>query len=377
MRIKSLTIEDFRGFHRFRMKNLGRVNLIVGANNCGKTTVLEAIEILTATEPGPIWWAQMRRGERTKLSDSGELNQVDIRRLFRGHEIDFGKSFRIEGETEGGSLALQARIQETPPGNEADISAEVRMPSDPIESAESFLAPRWLTLSWSPPGSKERLFTVSINSSGGVGALIASRSNTSNGSNISPARFITTSSMTAPNASALFERIVLTPEEDLVTDALRLVEPSIERLASAGSNRFSPAVYPSRGGLLVRLKDMPHPISIGSMGDGAWHILGLALNIVHSIGGILLVDEIDTGLHHTAMDGMWKFICDCSRRYHVQVFATAHSRDCYQSLAAICRDSVSDNSEVTIQRIERGRDCAVSYTEQEIIAAAKRGFEVR
>ncbi len=122
---------------------------------------------------------------------------------------------------------------------------------------------------------------------------------------------------------------------------------------------------------------MPHRIPIGSMGDGIWHILGLALNIVQSMDGILLVDEIDTGLHHTVMESVWKFICDATKRYNVQVFATTHSRDCYQSLAAICRDSVSDKSEVTIQRIERGRDCAVSYTEQEIIAAAKRDIEVR
>ena len=46
MRIKNLNIENFRGYQLFQMKNLGRVNLIVGANNCGKTTVLEAINIL-------------------------------------------------------------------------------------------------------------------------------------------------------------------------------------------------------------------------------------------------------------------------------------------------------------------------------------------
>jgi AAA15 family ATPase/GTPase len=39
MRIKSLAIRDFRGFRRFGMKDLGRINLIVGTNNCGKTEV--------------------------------------------------------------------------------------------------------------------------------------------------------------------------------------------------------------------------------------------------------------------------------------------------------------------------------------------------
>jgi AAA15 family ATPase/GTPase len=64
MRIKSLSIQDFRGFRRFDMKDIGRINLIVGTNNCGKTTVLEAINVLMASGDGyPIWSILSRRGE--------------------------------------------------------------------------------------------------------------------------------------------------------------------------------------------------------------------------------------------------------------------------------------------------------------------------
>src|ERR1700677_3153330 len=64
MRINSLSIQDFRGFRRFEMKDLGRINLIVGTNNSGKTTVLEAINVLMASGDGyPIWSILSRRGE--------------------------------------------------------------------------------------------------------------------------------------------------------------------------------------------------------------------------------------------------------------------------------------------------------------------------
>lgn len=43
---KDLTIEGFRCFKRFEMHGLTRVNLLVGKNNSGKTTVLEALELL-------------------------------------------------------------------------------------------------------------------------------------------------------------------------------------------------------------------------------------------------------------------------------------------------------------------------------------------
>jgi AAA15 family ATPase/GTPase len=52
------------------------------------------------------------------------------------------------------------------------------------------------------------------------------------------------------------------------------------------------------------LKNYDQQVPIGSMGDGIWQILGLALSIVNAKDGILMVDEIDTGLHYTAMDNI-------------------------------------------------------------------------
>ncbi len=129
--------------------------------------------------------------------------------------------------------------------------------------------------------------------------------------------------------------------------------------------------------MLVRRKGGNDRIPIGSMGDGIWRMLGLALALVRTENGILLVDEIDTGLHFSVMSDMWRLVSQTAKRLQTQVFATTHSRDCYESLAAICHQDVSKNSDITIQRIERDRSRAVAYTEQEIIAAAKRGMEVR
>ena len=171
---------------------------------------------------------------------------------------------------------------------------------------------------------------------------------------------------------------MLTPEEELVTDMMRIIEPTIERVASSGSDRVrSNDPYSSRSGILLRLTGVKKRIPIGSMGDGIWRMLGLALAVVRSKNGILLVDEIDTGLHHTVMKEMWRFLYTCSKRYNVQVIATTHSRDCVKSLAAVYRDHVSGGNDVTINRIERDRQEAVSYTEQEIVAVADYDIETR
>ena len=248
----------------------------------------------------------------------------------------------------------------------------------PVESSEEFLPPLTLSLSWSQGSSKDLVLVVPIRRRGGISYDTIRRNSRVTSTSGFPIRFVTTSSLTAEVVTTLFEEIVLTPEEELVTDTLKIIEPAIERIASAGSERIRSSVrYPTRGGIFVRLKDVKDRIPIGSMGDGIWRMLGLALNVVHSANGILLVDDIDTGLHHSVMKDMWKFLYAAAMRYDVQVFATTHSGDCYRSLAVICRDSVSAASDVTIQRIERGREKAIAYTEQEITAAAKHDIEVR
>jgi hypothetical protein len=71
---------------------------------------------------------------------------------------------------------------------------------------------------------------------------------------------------------------------------------------------------------------------------------------------------------------MWRLVSETAKRLDVQVFATTHSRDCYEALATI---AVPDQHTVSLQRIERGRPDAVAFTEAEIREAAERGIEVR
>jgi predicted ATP-dependent endonuclease of OLD family len=112
------------------------------------------------------------------------------------------------------------------------------------------------------------------------------------------------------------------------------------------------------------------------MGDGMWRMLAMAIAIARSAGGMLLVDEIDTGLHYTVMSDMWRLVFGAARELDVQVFATTHSFDCIQSLAEVCVNG-DPHDHVTLQRIESGGPKAVPYSEAEIAQAAKRNIEVR
>jgi AAA15 family ATPase/GTPase len=131
-----------------------------------------------------------------------------------------------------------------------------------------------------------------------------------------------------------------------------------------------------RGGFIIKRRGYDQPIPIGSMGDGMWRMLAMAIAITQCRGGVLLIDEIDTGLHYTVMSDMWRLISGAAQELDVQVFATTHSFDCIQSLATVCV-STNARSAVTLQRIETGRRKAIPYSEAEIKIAAERQIEVR
>jgi hypothetical protein len=296
--------------------------------------------------------------------------EADIAHLFYGHEIDIGSSFGIAAHTDFGQETLTVTVAER--SRQRQLFDETGTGSD---EGDVIPDPNWaLEFDWSGVPSNTARLPLSMR--GGVSTDALRRYPRSPANGAVRVSFISTAGLVVDEIVSMFEEIVLTREEDLVIQALSTIEPTIERLASVSSDRRRS--YPGeRGGIVVKCRNSSQRIPIGSMGDGMWRMLGLALAIVSAENGILLVDEIDTGLHFTVQEKMWKLVDQASRRLNVQVFATTHSRDAYESLATISRDTISDGSEVTIQRIDRFRSKSTAFTEQEIIASAERGTEVR
>lgn len=367
--IRNLTIDGFRGFEHFEMRDFGRVNLLVGTNNSGKTSVLEAIQILMTGHIRSIWEALSRRGER--LADEPERRTRtagDVCHLFRGHAIQVGSEFQLRGANDATVGRLSATIQE----RSLDDDSRPALFEEEEDYAGSF------SLLLKGDGFVKVDEKLPLTRRGGLPFDLLRRPPRNQDDAKLSARFISTASMSPDEIVSLYEDVVLTPEEDLVIQALKTVEPTIERIASTSKDSRYYRGYPGeRGGIVVKCAGVDQRIPIGSLGDGIWRILGLALALVHAENGVLLVDEIDTGLHFTVMSDMWKLVSETAKRLNVQVFATTHSRDAVDSLAAISRaDSNGDNG-VTIQRLERDKQRAVTFTEQEIVVAAERGIEVR
>jgi len=130
---------------------------------------------------------------------------------------------------------------------------------------------------------------------------LATKLNTRVAKSIVKSQFIAPLFLDINEITKLFDEIVLTPKETSVLEALQIIEPKIERIASIGPEKYdsNTEIVGARGGFRVKVSDQKQPIPIGSMGEGIWRLLAFQ-------GGVLLVDEIDTGLHFSTMSDMWK-----------------------------------------------------------------------
>ena len=378
---KTIRIENYRGLKSFELQHLGRVNLLVGTNNSGKTSILEAIQLLCSrTNLEALTKIMVNRGEYFRSEEtrgSGIIQsrlELDISHLFYGHEIIVDNEFTISAFNNSNEeklvfsirLISESKQSSLPDNDDLDDSKELGI----------LLEFRHESNNNSSLGNDKLRFHLSSN--GGINLDNINRRRFREDYKNLPIKteFITSSSLNPEKMIELFEKVVLTPEEKLINEALQIIEPKIKRIAPVTTSKFR-HTSTSRGGFFVLLSDHNQRVPIGSLGDGIWRILGLALAIVSAKDGVLLVDEIDTGLHFTAMSDMWKLIWETAKKLNVQVFATTHNSDCWTSLASIASQEDAQEEGITIQRIEPDKEVSIAFNEREIVIAANRGIEVR
>jgi len=369
--IKSIKINGYRGFSSFELSGLQPLTLLVGTNNSGKTSALEALFLLASQgDPFSIWRVLWRRSERLQeRQQSSPYPELDVSHLFTGHELHINSHFSLEAQNDSPGRALHFTIVE--------ISEEAR---PPVPTREGVLVPSRIGLQIK--GKNGANITIPLSRQGGFTSETLEaprRLRRRIAEEEIPPQFITAESFTGNELLALWDTVSLTPNEERVLRALRILEPSIERMAATATPPpdYYGNVSNQRGGFRVKFKNIERPVPIGSMGDGIWRLMVMAIVISQCKDGVLLIDEIDTGLHYSVMTEMWRLIFGAASDLNVQVFATTHSYDCVKSLAELCYSDPKAASAVTLQRIEKGASKAVPYTAKEIETAAKHRFEVR
>ncbi|ATB43918.1 hypothetical protein CYFUS_009399 [Cystobacter fuscus] len=345
--LPSLHIQGFRAFKDLRLDNLGRVNLIVGKNNVGKSTLLEAIALYAS---GPEVIRELRnllkaRQEfrRPLLKDERDPS-VDIYRAFHTNTstgFDFEPTLRI-APSGSGEKSLQIKLQRKSGPfarhAEPDISAQYG-----AEKKGNPVSEPGLDKNQTP--AAERLFTChSI-----------------------PAR-----GLEGRQLDWLWDNIVLTDQEQDVLRSLQIIAPGIERISLAEGTRIS-----TQGRIpLIRQKGSHDPEPLRSMGDGMNRVFELALGLANSKDGLFLVDELENGVHYSAQEQLWRLIFETASQLNVQVFATTHSWDCIEAFQRAASAHPSNGALISLARQEDGVKGTV-FNERDLEIITRESIEVR
>ena len=366
--LRNLKLEKYRSFDEYELNNLSRVNLLVGKNDCGKTSILEAIHFLVSRgDPMVLAECAGRRGESADVAprsatpplaeDGSGSRQVgpSIARFFFGHRFAPGATLRVSGEGHG------------------CVSVGIRLPDEADDADPSAFQ---LLIETSTMGTT---FAIPVTEDG---YMVNYRRHRFRGrwfDQPSPptVQFVTLDSLDGEALREAWDTALKEGRETEAIDAVRLLHEDVESIVFLTSDAFR--AESGRAGVLLGLagNGRRERVPLGTHGDGMHRLLALSLGLVRASGGFLLIDEIDTALHWTVMDDMWRLVVETARKSSMQVFATTHSFDCIRGLSALVESRPDIAGEVSIHKIEKRLDKAVNLDAEDLQVAIEQNIEVR
>ncbi len=127
---------------------------------------------------------------------------------------------------------------------------------------------------------------------------------------------------------------------------------------------------------IVRKSGYPKPIPLRSFGDGLNRLFGIILHLIEAKDGLLLIDEFENGLHHTAQADVWRVIFKMAKQLDIQVIATTHSWDAVKTFQQAANEVPEDG--VLIRLTRKGdKIIPTRFTRDELAIAAEDRIEVR
>lgn len=360
--LKTLAISGFRCFKSYKLADLTTVNLIVGKNNSGKTSVLEAIHLLASGGHLSAFSDITRRRGELVSSYRTPYRGVSISHLFFGHECQPGARFDLSSND--GQRKLSAAVQTLEEvGEEADkwkVRSRDRLQEDP--DSEDFFPAFGLRITGPVD---EQIDVLPLDEDGTVQSRLFPPRRVRTGTSGTPVLFVDLS-MSFGNVSHFWDGILAKGREREIVEDMRLLLPDIDSIH-----------FLRREVILVGLRGGGRRMPIGSYGDGLRRLLDLRLNLEAAADGFLLIDEIDTGLHWTIMEDLWRLLVEVAKKSKVQIFATTHSLDCIKGLGALMQSHPDLAGDVSIQKMHVDLEQAVSFHGEQIRIAVEQDMEVR
>lgn len=350
--LNSLEIQNFRAFRHVQIERLGRVNLIVGKNSIGKTSLLEALYLYERQASlAAIWDVLEARGEGTRPA-SDRANHMDaineqataVAQLFYGRTmLDQSPAAIRIGSPLNDPAPLTIRVSWGGASEEAGLAAHTGP-----RIVQGLVVRR----------GQEAQVTYTFDQT-----MLWLREQPQGRS----CQYVTTAGLHPEQISALWNATTLTEHEADVITALQLIEPMVERI-----NLLTERTYPA----VVKLTDTPEPVRLRSLGEGMNRLFAITLALVNAKNGFLLVDEIENGLHYSIQPKVWKLMFQVAQRLNLQIFATTHSWDCIEAFQIAADEHPEEGQIIKLGR-QNGASVASRFDEQDLAIITRDQIEVR
>jgi hypothetical protein len=327
---KNLTIRNFRGISSIQMENLGAFNVLLGANNVGKTSVLETAFLLAGISNLKL---------PTRIQNFREFfigNFDDLSYLF--HDLAVTESVELSADSsapdERRILRISASDWNVEDSSEPRLGSNGKNPSiaqkekNFADSSSAIKTPLALRYDMKIQRSGETLSSscLMLPNPDDTFHYKATEGFSELGKSIILARVIRPGLVFD---AGLVERIIANKQESILLKHLRKMDPRIKDIQS---------------GEVIRLDiGLSKRLPLNMFGSGlvrAVHILSSAIAGTTPADRIkiLLIDEIEDGLHYKSIKPLLEALLSFCNSYGVQIFATTHSIDVLQILREILEE---------------------------------------
>jgi AAA15 family ATPase/GTPase len=351
--LENVTIHQFRGLRDLELKDLGRINLLVGLNNSGKTSVLEALSVYCHPLDIKVWLSTANQREqdigvyRIRLLDaikwlfthnSASIVEPDkpIILISSTGLFSVKKLIASYEEMEQISLSEESNIRNI--SNEEEIENEdtPRVKKGIKLKIEVFADDGYqLSLFGEPPAcitdfllwEDERFYRLPGKREPSLKTSVVTPS--SHRSEVGQFRLL--SEATFQNFKADVIQLLKQIDNNISDIEILLPPESI-------SSRFNIYIQHKKLGLA--------PVS--TFGDGIRRLLHIALKLASVKGGILLIDELESTIHTEALQSSFQWLVKWCTEMDVQLFATTHSLEAVDALLEV----TESDSDLVLYRLE-------------------------
>jgi len=311
--LKEIEIQNFRCFEQIKISGFERVNLIGGKNNAGKTALLEALLLNDAPQARSLVILKALRREPSKVIEAMPYKAWD--NLF--YVLDKERVIVIMGKHESKNIhKIEVSIDKSSNLKENFLNKDADEIIDFLSSNTSGLSVLTIKLT---RDEKEPIKSSVIASSKGV--ITSSIPNADGSSPLIPS-FMRNS---GKNLTEAYDRARLDEKDHEVLKAFQVLDSSIESVESFSIGE--PTLYLRRKG------ESRLPLSL--FGDAINRVADIILKLVNSDHKILLIDEIENGIHHTNQRNFWRVLFRLAVELDTQIFATTHSLEMLQAFADV------------------------------------------